>query len=156
MGRREGFTLVETLLAIVIVSVLSLAAFPKVRSSLIKSDLRGARTRVANMLSAARATAAQGNRNSWVEFNGNVAVVTASPRWKAPVGANTKDTVGNPVNLNTVYGATVSLNNGISQLRYDPRGWVNGFGAGSNATILLTRSGYKDSVKVDALGRIVK
>jgi prepilin-type N-terminal cleavage/methylation domain-containing protein len=154
MARRTGFTLVETMLAVVIVSIMSLIAFPKVRSSMIKSDLRGARTRIVNMLSTARVTAAQGNRSTWLKFNGNTAVVTASPRRKLPIGANTQDTIGTTVNLSTVYGTTVSLSGGNTQVAYDPRGVASGFGA--SVTISLARSGYSQTVVVDMLGRVTK
>lgn len=154
MARRTGFTIIETMLAVVIVSIMTLIAFPKVRSSMIKADLRGARTRVVNMLSAARITATQGNRSAWLKFNGNTAVVTASPRRNLPIGANTQDTIGTTINLNTVYGATVSLSGGATQVAYDPRGVASGFGG--TVTISLARSGYTQSIVVDMLGRVTK
>jgi prepilin-type N-terminal cleavage/methylation domain-containing protein len=154
MTRRAGFTIIETMLAVVIVSIMSLIAFPKIRSSMIKADLRGARTRVVNMLSAARITAMQGNRTASLKFNGNVAVVTASPRRNLPKGANTLDTIGTTINLSTVYGAAVTLSGGASHVDYDPRGVASGFGGAT--TITLTRSGYTQSVAVDMLGRVIK
>lgn len=153
MRRRTGFTIVETMLAIVIVSIMSVIAYPKLRNSIIKSNLRGARTQVANMLAAARATSAQGGRKTWLKFNGNVAVVTASPRRKAPLTGNTEDTIGTAINLSTVYGATASLNNGYTQVAYDARGLASLPGS---VKISLTRSGYTDSVLVDMLGRVRK
>jgi prepilin-type N-terminal cleavage/methylation domain-containing protein len=154
MARRTGFTIIETMLAVVIVSIMTLIAFPKVRSSMIKADLRGARTRVVNMLSAARITATQGNRSAWLTFNGNTAVVTASPRRNLPIGANTLDTIGTTINLNTVYGAAVSLSGGVTRVAYDPRGIASGFGG--TVTISLARSGYTQSIVVDMLGRVTK
>ena len=80
MGRRSGFTLVETLIAVIIVSVMSLMAYPRVNSAMIKSNLRGGRTRLANMFATARAAATQNSRTgAYVKFNGNTAVVTAAP-----------------------------------------------------------------------------
>jgi prepilin-type N-terminal cleavage/methylation domain-containing protein len=154
MGRRGGFTLVETMLAVVIVSILSLVAYPKLRSSMIKSNLRGARTQVANMLTAARSAAAQGGRSTWLIFNGNVARIEASPRRKVG-GSGTRDTVGTLINLNTVYGATVSLSGGNTQVAYDPRGLATGM-VGGNVKISLSKNGYTDSVYVDMLGRVRK
>ena len=81
MGRRSGFSLVEVLIAVVIVGVMSLMAYPRVSRSMIKSDLRGGRTRLANMFATARAAATQNSRTiTYVRFNGNTAVVTAKPR----------------------------------------------------------------------------
>lgn len=154
MGRRSGFTLVETLIAVIIVSILSLMAFPRVNSAMSKSNLRSARTRVVNMLAAARAAATQGSRTAaYLKFNGNTAVVTASPRRVAPIGANTEDTLGTVVNLNTTYGATLST--GITTITYDPRGLATGFSTGGQY-IKVTKGSYADSIKVDQLGRVTK
>src|SRR5829696_10407180 len=113
MVRRAGFSLLELMIAVAIVGILSLGAYPRVRDSMIKSDLRGARTRVVNLLSTARVTAAQSSRTAWLRFNGNTAVVTASPRRNAPlIAANTEDTIGTVVDLNSAFGVTVSLSNG--------------------------------------------
>jgi prepilin-type N-terminal cleavage/methylation domain-containing protein len=150
MGRRSGFTLVETLLAVIIVGVMTAMAYPRVGRAMIKSDLRGARTRVVNMLSAARAAATQGNRTTTVTFNGNTAVVTASPRRN--VGCCSADTVGPVVNLYTQYGTSMALDNDVTQITYDPRGLYNG----NSVTITLTRSSYTQSVRVDMLGRVTK
>ncbi|HUR93864.1 MAG TPA: prepilin-type N-terminal cleavage/methylation domain-containing protein [Gemmatimonadales bacterium] len=154
MRRRAGFTLIETLMALAIVSVLSLIAYPRVSSSMTKSNLRGARTQVANMLAAARVTATQGNRSTWVIFNGNVARIEAFPR-RTVGGSGTRDTVGTLVNLSTVYGATASLSGGNTQVAYDPRGLATGI-LNSPLKISLTKNGYTDSVVVDMLGRVRK
>lgn len=152
MRHRAGFTMVETMLAVVIVSIMSVIAYPKLRNSVVKSNLRGARTQVINMLAAARTTATQTNRATWLIFDGNVGRVEASPRRK--VGAGTRDTVGTPINLSTLYGATVSLSGGNTQVQYDPRGLASGFGG--SVKISLARSGYTDSVVVDMIGRVRK
>jgi prepilin-type N-terminal cleavage/methylation domain-containing protein len=155
MGRRSGFSLVEVLLAVVIVSVLSLMAYPRVNSAMTKSNLRGARTRLTNMFAAARAAATQNSRTgAFVRFNGNTAVVTAAPRRSAPVGANTEDTLGAVVNLNTVYGATLATN-GVTNVAYDPRGMATGFNAGGT-WIKVSKGSYADSLKIDKLGRVTK
>lgn len=155
MGRRSGFTLVETLIAVIIVSILSLMAFPRVNSAMSKSNVRGARTRLVNMLASARAAATQGSRTAaYVRFNGNTAVVTASPRRVAPIGANTEDTLGTAVNLNTVYGATLATS-GITAITYDPRGLAIGFSSGGQY-IKVSKSSYADSIKIDQLGRVTK
>jgi prepilin-type N-terminal cleavage/methylation domain-containing protein len=151
MRRCAGFSMVETMLAVVIVSMMSLLAYPKVRSSMAKANLRGARTQVVNLLAAARTTSLQSNRSTWLIFNGNQARIEASPRWKVG-GSGNRDTIGTPVNLSTVYGT--SLSGGNMQVAYDARGFATGLGVG--VTISLVRSGYTDSVVVDKLGRVRK
>lgn len=152
MRRRAGFSMVETMLAVVIVSMMSLLAYPKVRSSMAKANLRGARTQVVNLLAAARTTSLQSNRSTWLIFNGNQARIEAYPRWKVG-GSGNRDTIGTPVNLSTVYGASATLSSG-NQVAYDARGFATGLGVG--VTISLVRGGYTDSVVVDKLGRVRK
>ena len=86
-------------------------------------------------------------------FSGNVDRIEASPRRKT-TGSGTVDTVGTLVNLNTVYGTTVTLSNGATQVAYNPRG-LTSLG-NTDLKITLTRSGYTDSVRVDKLGRVRK
>lgn len=154
MKARAGFTLVETMLAIVIVGVLSVMAYPRVSRALVRNDLRAARTRVVNMISAARAAASQGGRSgSVLKFNGNTAVVTASPRRTAGVG--TEDTLGTVFNLYTTYGTTMSVSNGATQLAFDPRGIAANVSQ-QPVTVTLTRGGYSQQVVIDMLGRVTK
>ena len=153
MGRRSGFTLVEILLVVVIMGVMTLMAYPRANSAMVKSNLRGGRTRVVNMLSTARAAATQGGRTmAYVKFNGNNAVVTATPRRNLPIGANTEDTLGIVVNLSTVYGATLTA--GAAQIAFDPRGIASGVSSG--VQLKLTHGSYADSVYIDMLGRVTK
>ncbi|HKT59697.1 MAG TPA: GspH/FimT family pseudopilin [Gemmatimonadales bacterium] len=153
MRRLAGFTIIETMIAVVIVAIMSVMAYPKLRNSMIKANVRGARNQVANMLTAARTTSEQSNRSTTLIFSGNVARIEASPRRKT-TGSGTVDTVGTLVNLNTVYGTTVTLSNGATQVAYNPRG-LTSLG-NTDLKITLTRSGYTDSVRVDKLGRVRK
>jgi Tfp pilus assembly protein FimT len=132
---------------------MSLMAYPRVSRAMIKSELRGGRTRLANMLATARAAATQNSRTAtYVRFNGNTAVVTAKPRRNAGVG--TEDTLGLAVDVSTMYYATLN-SGGLTEVNYDPRGWGATVPTGG-AWVKLTRGGYRDSVKVDQLGRVSK
>ena len=152
MKRRAGFTVIETMIALVIVACMSVIAFPKLRNAMVKANVRGARNQLANMLTAARTVAEQSNRSTALRFNGNVAWVTAWPR-RTVGGSGSLDTVGTVVNLSTVYGTTVAVSSGDS-LGYSPRG-LTSLG-GTDLKITVTRSGYTDSVRVDKLGRVRK
>ena len=150
MTRRSGFTLIETLMAIVIVAILVLIGFPKVSSAMVKTNVRGARTTLANMFTKARTVATQTNRKTRLKFSGNKVWIVASPRLLP--GAGTVDTIGPVENLNTLYGVTVT--SPVDSVTFDPRGLAAGFGASS--TLKVAKSGHSDSIVVDGLGRVVK
>lgn len=152
MTRRAGFTLVETLLVVVVVGILTLMTYPRVNAAVTRSDIRGARTRVANMLATARTVATQSSRTARLQFEGNKVFVTATPR--RTVGAGDRDTVGLVVDLNTVYGTTTTLSGGTTEIVYDPRGLASGFGG--DVTITLARGGHSQALKIDMLGRVTK
>lgn len=151
MGRRKGFTLIETLLVIVIISILVLISYPKISSAMVKTNVRGARTTLANMFSKARTAATQTNRKTRLVFSGNRVWIVASPRL---AGAGTADTIGPVENLNTIYGVTVTSSPAVDSVKFDPRGLAAGFGATS--TLKVAKSGHTDSIVVDGLGRVVK
>jgi Tfp pilus assembly protein FimT len=132
--------------------LLALMMYPRLSSAVVRTDLRGARTRIVNMLAAARTAATQGNRNARLVFNGNQVLVTADGRRKP--GNGTIDTVGSVVNLTTTYKASVSTG-GVTQIAFDPRGFAVGLGNGVT-TIQLTRGSYSSSVAIDKLGRVTK
>jgi prepilin-type N-terminal cleavage/methylation domain-containing protein len=147
----RGFTLVETLIVVVLRGLVAAIAFPKMTAAMARNDVRGARTTVINLVAKARAVAAQSNRLTWVVFEGNKVHLVASPR--RAVGLGTVDTVGTFQDLAEAYGVTVAA--GMDSIRFDPRGFGVGFGA-VPATIVLTRHGHASTITVDGLGRVTK
>ena len=148
--RRDGFTLVETLVVVVLLGLIVLIGFPKMRAALGRSDLRGARTTMINMVAAARAASVQGNRLTWIKFQGNTAHVLARPR-VVPAGGSNADTVGAVRNLSTQYGVTVVATDSI---QFDPRGFGTAFGG--TKTIVLSKGGHSSTITIDGLGRVRK
>lgn len=144
MPRRNGFTLIEMLMVVVIFSLTLLIALPRMRSALGRSNLASARAEVIAMHSIARATAASG-RVAVVRMTGNTVLVTATPRLKA--GAGTRDTIALPKNMSAIYGVTVAPS--VDTLRMDQTGLGTN---GSN--IILTKSTFKDTIKVNTYGRV--
>jgi prepilin-type N-terminal cleavage/methylation domain-containing protein len=148
---RAGFTLIEILTAMVIVSLLMLIGIPKFNEAIARQNVRGARTTVANMVAKARAAATQGNQRTRLVVNGNRAWIVGSPR-RTVGGAGTWDTLGRVENLNTRYGVTLTVTNNDS-IKFDPRGlsWN-----GIVDTMRMTKSGHTDWVAIDAMGRVTK
>ena len=150
--RRGGFTLIEMLVALVVVSLVLLIGLPKFSSAMTSQNLRGARTTVINMLAKARAASTETNRLTWLKVSGNKAWILARPRTVAVAGSNA-DTLGVVEDLSKRYGATVVLSR--DSIGFDPRGIASERGGGP-VTLTVTKSSHSEVVTIDALGRVVK
>ena len=151
---REGFTLVETLIVVVLLGLIVLIGFPKMSSAMVQNDLRGARVAMVNLVAAARAASVQGNRLTWIKFEGNKALVLARPRAIAAGGAalSPADTVGVVQDLAKQYGVAVTYTAGADSIRFDPRGF--GSWTGGDVLVGLSRSGHSSTITIDGLGRV--
>ena len=152
MKARTGFTLVETLISVVVVSLLMMIAYPKVASSMAKTDLRSARTALVNAAASARSAATESSRTTWLKFEGNRAVVLARPRRTAGAPGSDADTVGVVLDLNEAYGVTVTAVS--DSIRFNPGGF--GTDLAASETITISRGSHAESITVDALGRVTK
>ena len=152
MSRRNGFTLIEIMIVVVIFGIKAIAVYPRVGLVLAKNDVRSARTTLANRFVTARAVAMQRSRTASVTFNGNNVVVTAGPR-TFPVAGSTLDTIGGVQNFNALYGVTITA--GAATVPYDPRGFAGGLSS-TPLKFVVSRSGTRDSVSLDYLGRVTK
>ena len=156
MKSRTGFTVVETMIVVVIAGLVVLLGFPKLRQAIAQSNVRGARTTVVNMLARARAGAMQTNRQTWLKVESNTAIVLARPR-RLP-GVGTADTLGAIQNLSTQYGVTVTSSRTAGSpdsIQFDPRGLASGFAA-EGVTITVAKGPHSNQIKVDMLGRITQ
>jgi prepilin-type N-terminal cleavage/methylation domain-containing protein len=149
---RRGFTLIETLVALVVVSLLLLIGLPKFTSAMTAQNLRGARTTVVNMLAKARAASTQSNRLTWLKVSGNKAWILARPRSSVLAGSDA-DTLGVVEDINKRYGAAVVMSR--DSIGFDPRGIASELG-GAPVTLTVSKSGHTEQVTIDAMGRVVK
>ena len=152
MSRRVGFTLIEIMIVVVIFGIMVIVAYPKASRALVKNDVRSSRTALANTFSKARAVAMQSSRTARVEVVGNNVFVTASPRMDGLTANGNRDTVGGVQNLNSVYHVTITPS--PTTVVYDPRGFAAGLS--QPLKLYLTRSGKRDSLTLDYLGRVTK
>jgi prepilin-type N-terminal cleavage/methylation domain-containing protein len=146
MTNRRGFTLIETLIVIVVAGLMMAVGFPRLRQAMISTNLRSARNTAAALHAQARAVAVDRGRTSELRVSGNRAVVVT--KFPVPVGGSTHDTVGAVHDLYSEYGATLTLSGPIG---FDPRG------VGTNTsteTMVLTKSGKSASVIVLPFGRL--
>lgn len=148
MTRRNGFTLIEMLMVVVIISLTTLIALPKFRTVVNRSNLLSARAKVMASFSAARATAASSGRTTTLHLASNKVYVTATPRLKT-TGSGTLDTIVIPKNIYTLYG--VSATNTANDVVIDGRGLgVNG------STIVLANGSLRDTITISQYGRVLK
>jgi prepilin-type N-terminal cleavage/methylation domain-containing protein len=147
---RKGFTLMETLLVIVILGIISLLGFPRMRAGMTSANVRGARTTLINLLAKARTAATQSNRIALLKIEGDNAFVLMRPRLGVPPGD--ADTLGAVERLGDSYGVTVTAT--IDSVRFDPRGLGTGFGTGT--TFRVSRNGTTETITIDGLGRVTK
>ena len=147
----NGFTLIELMIVVTILGTLALIGLPRMRDGMTRSNVRGARTTLINLLSKARTAATQTNRITLLKIQGNNAFVLARPRLVAAAGSDA-DTLGAVQPLGALYGVTVTA--AIDSVRFDPRGLGTGFGTGT--TFLVSLNGKTETITVDGLGRVRK
>lgn len=146
---RRGFTLIETLVALVVVSLGFLIALPRVRNAFAQNTMLNTRAKVMSLYSTARAISSTSGRVTYLHLDGNRVMVTAMPRRKT--GAGTRDTIGVPENVSTLYGVTISTT--ADSVKIDQTGV--GATAGTT-TIRFTKGSYKDSILINPYGRVLK
>jgi prepilin-type N-terminal cleavage/methylation domain-containing protein len=150
--RTNGFTLIETMLVVTILGAMMLIGFPRMRDGMTRSNVRGARTTLINLLSKARTAAIQTNRVTLLKVEGNNAFVLARPRLGVAAAGSDADTLGAVEPLGDIYGVTVTA--AIDSVRFDPRGLGTGFGGGTD--FLVSKNGKTETIRVDGLGRVTK
>ena len=149
MRRRNGFTMIEMLMVIVVVSLVALVTLPKFQDAMGQNTLHGTRSRVMSRFAAARAAAVTSGRVAYLHVHGNQLYVTAKPR-RATAGTGTQDTITPVENLYTIYGVSMTPV-GADSVRIDP----NGVG-GTAATVLLSKGSRVDTVHISKYGRVMK
>ena len=151
--RRGGFTLIEMLVALVVVSLVLLIGLPEVHQRHDRAEPARARGRRSSTCWPRRGRRApRSNRLTWLKVSGNKAWILARPRTVAAGGGNA-DTLGVVEDLNKRYGTTVAMSR--DSIGFDPRGIASELGGGA-VTLTVTKSSHSEMVTIDALGRVVK
>ncbi len=148
MTNRRGFTLIETLVVIVMAGLMMAIGFPRLREALISTNLRSARNELAAMHSQARAVAVERGRRSAIWVTGNTAVVVVTPR-AVDLAGSTHDTIGGVHDFMDQFGATLAATG--DPIGFDPRGLGTNTG---NASLTLTKYSHTKTLTISPFGRL--
>jgi len=146
--RRDGFTLVETLMVVVVMGLVTLIALPTLQNAWAHTSVISAKGKLTSLYYKTRSSAIESSRTTILVANGGNAYVVARPRLAALPGS-TVDTITPVENLYTQF--QVSLTSNVDSVRVAP----TGLGAGG-ATLILTKGSYADTVSINQYGRIIK
>src|SRR6185295_18821290 len=94
--RNSGFTVLELMVTLVIVGVIAMVGFPKIKDAMDKTNVRSARVAAATYVATARAAAIQRGCRGVVHFSAGssgTVWVTVCPRM-VTAGSGTIDTIG--------------------------------------------------------------
>jgi type II secretion system protein H len=147
VSRRSGFTLVETLVVVVVMGLVTLIALPSLQNAWAHTSVLSAKSKLTTLFYRARGTAIASSRNTVLVVNGGNAYVVARPRLNG--GAGTFDTISPVENMYTQF--QVNLTSNVDSVRVSPTG------LGSNgANLILAKGSYADTVFINQYGRILK
>jgi prepilin-type N-terminal cleavage/methylation domain-containing protein len=151
--RRRGFSLVEMLIVVVMISVLTLIAVPKVALYRDRTNVNAARERIESAISTARAAAIHKGHIAFFTTSGNWMSVWT---WDPNTGAMTQQVSW--INLTSLYsGVTVQVGGaGWSSVYFEPRG-VTWSSLRPPSTVVFRVVGQtrSDSVCVSRTGQIL-
>ena len=152
MGQR-GFSLIELFTVLVLIGVITMIGFPRIRDALDKTNVRSARVAAGTYVATARAAAIQRGCRGVVHFSASAGTVwvTVCPRM-ATGGSGTIDTIGAVSQLGTLYKVTLTETH--DSVQFDPRGLR--LNANTTTVKLTASSGAADSIVINQLGKVVR
>ncbi len=147
MGER-GFSLIELFTVLVLIGVIAMMGFPRIRDALDKTNVRSARVAAGTYVATARAAAIQRGCRGVLHFTGNtVWVTTACP--------TTVDTISGVQDLYALFKVTMSASR--DSVQYDPRGLsMDAFPSNTVARLTGSVTTNQDSVMINPLGKVVR
>jgi len=144
---RKGFSTIEMIIVIVLIGVIATMAFPRLKNSLEKQNVRSAKVLIATLVATARGVAVQRGCAATLHMTADSIWVTACgvnpPAPSVQVG--TKKLVGSALN--------VTLNPSAATVVYDPRGLATVF---QTTTIRIIGPTYRDSVVINQVGKVTR
>lgn len=147
MSGARGFTLIEVMLVIVIISAMVVVAIPKLAETVTREAVRGARMTMTTQIARARGAAANRGCRGTVHIDAAQAQVWVTACQIAGTGV---DTVGAFEQLGQKFG--VSMRTTADSIIFAPNGLAVG---NAWVTMGFTRGSYTDTLTVSPVGRTV-
>lgn len=145
-----GFTTVEMVMAVIIVGVIAMLAFPRIRGALVSQNVRSARAASQTYVATARAAAVQRGCRGTLHMRADgrmwVTVCTVTPG----VG-KTLDTLVRVDALGARYNVEVAPSR--DSVAFDARGLKSGF---ERVIVTFRNADIRDSMVVNELGKVVR
>ncbi len=140
---RGGFTLIETLLVVVILGMLLAVVAPRMGDAMVRRDVRNTRVALVSLFQQARLVAIQRGQPATLRFDADSAWIMLGTG-----GAATQ--LGPGRDMNVLYGTSVTTSDpGIT---ITPSGLL---GSTANTyTLKFVKRGVRDSLVVNGYGRI--
>jgi prepilin-type N-terminal cleavage/methylation domain-containing protein len=150
---RRGVTFLELMVVVVIVGVIAMMGFPKIKDAIDKTNVRSARVAAGTVVATAREAAIKRGCTGVVHFNASTGTmwVTVCPRMST-TGSGTIDTVTMVEKIDKLYN--VAMSETLDSVQFDPRGLSL---TNAQSTVLFTTtSGARDSILINPLGKVVR
>ena len=150
---RTGVTFLELMVVVVIVGVIAMMGFPKIKDAIDKTNVRSARVAAGTVVAVARESGIKRGCRAVAHFDGTIGTmwVTVCPRMST-TGSGTVDTVTMVEKIEKLY--SVDMTQTLDSVQFDPRGLSL-----TNAQSIVrftTTSGARDSILINSVGKVVR
>lgn len=149
---KRGFSAIELLVVFVIIGIIAAFGIPRVRTTVLKSNVRSAKAAMGTLVVKARAVAvARGCNATMTLTSGNTGTVSISVC--ADTGTGTQ-ILGGVDSLAARFSVAMTPN--PTTLTFDPRGLSTTFASMVVVFSSASASSIRDSVIINQLGQVVR
>ncbi len=146
MGKGNGFSLIEVIIVLLIISILAVAALPQIQRNLQLYRLESVTGLLSNRLTEARLTAVKHNRAAWLEINSTnkILEVWTTNEMNQPIRATLAVTIPDGISIDAASPSRITFNSlGRNQAN-----------AVNVIKFKLTNTKFCNSVSVSTVGNI--
>jgi prepilin-type N-terminal cleavage/methylation domain-containing protein len=149
---KRGFSAIELLVVFVIIGIIAAFGIPRIRTTVLKSNVRSAKAAMGTLVAKARAVAvARGCNTTMTLTSGTTGTVSISVC--ADTGTGTQ-ILGGVDSLAARF--SVAMAPSASTLQFDPRGLATNYATLVVVLASATASSIRDSVIINQLGQVVR